>query len=67
VLLEGRLDAICIFAIDIIIIPRKERFENKKQKIAVFLVATVSNKRLCFRRHAKFRRNTNVVVKGGIL
>lgn len=66
-LLEGQLDAICIFAIDIIIIPRKERFENKKQKIAVFLVATVCNKRRCFRRHAKFRCNTNVVIKGGIL
>jgi hypothetical protein len=43
-LLEGHPAAICIFAIDIIIIPTKEHLENKKLKIAVFLVATVCNK-----------------------
>jgi hypothetical protein len=67
VLLEGQLDAICIFAIDIIIIPRKERFENKNKRSLYFWlrqfvindgVSDVTRNLDC---------NTNVVIKGGIL
>jgi hypothetical protein len=40
-LLEGHSAAICIFAIDIVIIPTKDLFKSKKQKIASPLVVAV--------------------------